>query len=151
MHQRFRSNIEAHWSFTCVELQELRVSHLAILKEEECLTFPSSLLQTVPEVAWTQHSPAINARMLATSDPEGHTYLVPPPLDPPLQDEATEPPDKFKPEQIQGSATTEELLELLPGKVSQCVMWHNGQLQAYEPEGAMPLRIRKGTHPTSLT
>jgi hypothetical protein len=39
---------------SCVELQELGVSHLAILKEEDCLTIPSSLSQAVPEAAWMQ-------------------------------------------------------------------------------------------------
>lgn len=69
-----------------VELQEPGVGHLATLEEGEFLTWPPLSPPITPEAARTQHSPAVNAGMPATPDPEGSTNLVPP-----LPDEGAEP------------------------------------------------------------
>jgi len=55
----------------CVELQESRVSRLAMLKEKELLTFTLSPSHTIPEAAWTQCSLVVNIGMLAIPETEG--------------------------------------------------------------------------------
>ena len=74
-----------------IDLLGSRVSHSATLEEMDSLTFSSSSLATVLEIARTQRSPAVNAGMSAPPEPVSSIRSEPPPHGTPPQEVADSP------------------------------------------------------------